>query len=204
MAQKFLVSDLKTANRLLIFITILFIISILLLLLALGKFEKKQNVLFNHDVNNESAYNFIGEFRNDWELRKRTKGIWYSADSIQRYLDTTFTDWKSKMPLPSSMSSDTIYEWGIGFYPMRHTDINGSKNRVDFLIVPTIMQRIKRLDQNNKIVTDTIIYDYYDAQQRAASKAKDLTIWRYYLKNKKIISGLCDTCTGFNAGHLWP
>ena len=145
-------------------------------------FEKKQaGANFREGVTSDTAYNNIDEFRNDMDLRRKTKVIWYEESDIRTYLDSFFVKWvaQKKDSIPKG------YRWVVGFYPMRREDSVGRKkykNRVDFLVVPTI------LDTKDKVLDFRI------------AKYRDL----YYKRPQFKFFQNCDTCVGFDAGHLWP
>lgn len=147
---------------------------------ATSWFEKKLPQKMIKTVETPIALEYIQEFRNDLDLRKKTKIIWYDEMDIRDYLDSFFVVWTNKMK--DRLPDTTNYRWVVGFYPMRRPDKDW-KNRVDFLTIPTIVN--KRGE----------VYDFASDTVRGRYKHK--------VGTKNWLPG-CDTCVAFDAGHLWP
>lgn len=145
------------------------------------KIISEENLFFGTEVPDSVATIWIKNYRKRWSLSKKNNIVLYDSDVIRKYLDSIYPVLTQRIIKPDTLS------WMIGFYCMRKTDQDhNNKNKLDFLVVPTIVDR-----PNNGIIRK--VYDFQEYPEMYTQT-----------KKVKMTDPPCSTCTGYDAGHLWP
>ncbi|HXB31794.1 MAG TPA: hypothetical protein VNV35_00165 [Puia sp.] len=127
------------------------------------------------------AFTNVNGYRNNSYLQ--SNGVLYDPSDIQGYLANTLPGIETRMTNGVNLAN---YKWKIGFYFMLKAPLTGTKNRLAYCIVPTLV---------NKADTTQVVDYFNDVNQ----------VYRHgYPSSPPLAGASCDTCNAYDEGQLWP
>ncbi|THU31103.1 hypothetical protein FAM09_28890 [Niastella caeni] len=152
---------------------------------------------FEGRVSDAKAKPKMHNYRRGIHLNRRSMGVYYSVDTIRKYIDSVFpklidSQVKYQRTRPGNFNYSE-YKWMVGFYWMKKKDTSteGNANKLDFYVIPTLVHKSKKL----------CVIDYYSDEDSVYYHGK-------YTKKRNGQPAEKDDededGNAFDEGQLWP